>query len=492
MKFSERAYVNKTAIIGHTIVDTVLVLAYALELIKGSRTVGYYAVFAIMCIVPVAVEWILYKKNPENTLVQHLMGILYGVLYVFVIFTTNSILPFTYAFPMFMVIILYRDVRASVLIGVGAVLGNVAYVIYHAFTVGYSPAEMPDVEIRMAAIILTSGFMVFTAGAVKKVNLEKLKLIQNQSDSAKEMMQRVLQTSDSMIGGIGVAVDKVGQLGVSMKQIHDSMNEVSTGSTETAEAVQAQLERTEQIQEYIARVKRTAAQIGQNMTETAQKVGEGKVQMGTLSDRVEQSNLANQKVLERMKELSEYTSQMNSIIEAITSIADNTSLLALNASIEAARAGESGKGFAVVAGQISELANQTKTATVNVTSLISNINKELLDVEKAVEVVTAGNHANAESTKVVGGSFTGIAKGAEEVEQQTQELMGIVAELETANADIVENIQTISAITEEVSAHAGETYDSSNKNTALVDEVSRIVENLNQDAQKLKQEEKNA
>lgn len=492
MKFSERAYVNKTAIIGHTIVDTVLVLAYALELIKGSRTVGYFAVFAIMCIVPVAVEWILYKKNPENTLVQHLMGILYGVLYVFVIFTTNSILPFTYAFPMFMVIILYRDVRASVLIGVGAVLGNAAYVTYHAFTVGYSPAEMPDVEIRMAAIILTSGFMVFTAGAVKKVNLEKLKLIQSQSDSAKEMMQRVLQTSDSMIGGIGAAADKVDQLGDSMQQIHDSMNEVSTGSTETAEAVQAQLERTERIQEYIASVKRTAARIGQNMTETTQKVGEGKVQMGTLSDRVEQSNAANQQVLEQMKELNEYTNQMNSIIEAITSIADNTSLLALNASIEAARAGESGKGFAVVAGQISELANQTKTATVNVTSLISNINKELLDVEKAVEAVAAGNHANAESTRVVGGSFTGIAKGAEEVEQQTRELMGIVAELETANADIVENIQTISAITEEVSAHAGETYDSCDKNAALVDEVTRIVENLNQDAQKLKQEEKNA
>lgn len=489
MEFSEKSYVNKTAIMGHTIIDTVLVLAYALELIKGSRTVGYYAVFAAMCIVPVVVEWVLYKKNPENTLVQHLMGLFYGALYIFVVFTTTSALPFSYAFPMFLVIILYRDVRSCVLIGVGAVIANVAYIVYHAFTAGYSSAEIPDVEIRIAAMILTAAYMVFTAVAVKKVNLEKLKLIQKQSDSAKEMMQRVLQTSDSMIGGIGEATDKVEQLGGSMKHIHDSMNEVSTGSTETAEAVQAQLERTEQIQEHIARVKRTAAQIGQNMTETAQKVGEGKVQMGTLSDRVEQSNAANQQVLEQMKALSEYTNQMNSIIEAITSIADNTSLLALNASIEAARAGESGKGFAVVAGQISELANQTKTATVNVTSLISNINKELLDVEKAVEAVAVGNRANAESTRVVGGSFTGIAKGAEEVEQQTQELMEIVAELETANADIVENIQTISAITEEVSAHAGETYDSCDKNTALVDEVTRIVENLNQDAQKLKQEE---
>ena len=41
MKFSEKAYVNRTAIMGHTIIDTILLIAYALELFKGSRTLGY-------------------------------------------------------------------------------------------------------------------------------------------------------------------------------------------------------------------------------------------------------------------------------------------------------------------------------------------------------------------------------------------------------------------------------------------------------------------
>ncbi len=489
MKFSEKAFINKTAITGHTIVDAVLVFAYALELVKGARTVGYYAVFALLCIVPVVLEWFFYRKNPENTFVQHLIAVLYGVLYMFVVFTSTSVLSFTYAFPMFMVIILYMDVRTCVLISIGALVGNMGFVLYHAFTVGYAPGEIADVEIRIASVLLTSIFMVFTSRAVKKVNQEKLKLIQEQTDSAKEMTERILRTSDSMIACIGETAGKVQQLGESMTQIHDSMNEVSTGSTETAEAVQAQLERTEQIQEYIARVKATASQIERNMKETAQKVGEGKIQMETLSEQVEKSTTANGQVLEQMKALSEYTSQMNTIIEAITSIADNTSLLALNASIEAARAGESGRGFAVVAGQISELANQTKSATVNVTALIGNINKELKSVEAAVEVVTESNHANAESTRVVGGSFAGITRGTDEVGHQTQELTRIVGELESANADIVENIQTISAITEEVSAHAGETFNSCDQNTKLVDAVTRIVENLSQDAQRLQQAE---
>ena len=489
MKFSEKAYVNRTAIIGHTIIDTILVAAYALELFKGSRTLGYFSFFALLCIVPVAVEWILYKKNPDTTIVQHLMCVLYGLLYLFVIFTTNSLLPFTYAFPMFMVIVLYRDVRSCLLVGAGAFIGNIVYVIYYARTVGYLSEEIPDVEIRVMCVLLTVIFMCMVTKAVQKVNEEKLKLIQAQTDSAEKKAENILRTSNSMIAGIGDAAGKVGMLGDSMTQIHDSMSEVSTGSTETAEAIQVQLERTEQIQEHISKVKQTASQIERNMTETVQKVGEGKVQMVTLSEQVEKSTAANAQVVAQMKALGEYTSQMNTIIETITSIASSTSLLALNASIEAARAGESGRGFAVVAGQISELANQTKSATVNVTALIENINTELKSVGAAVEVVIESNKANSDSAQVVGSSFMGIAQGTEEIGRQTQTLMEIVADLEKANADIVENIQTISAITEEVSAHAGETYNSCDRNTELVDAVTKIVENLNIDAQKLQQTE---
>ncbi len=489
MKFSEKAYVNRMAITGHTIIASILLFAYALELFKGSRTLGYFSFFALLCVVPVALEWIFYKKDPENTVAKHLMCILYGGLYLFALFTTNSLLTYTYAFPMFMVIILYTDVRICAFVGAGAVIGNLIYVIYHARTVGYAPEEIPDVEIKVMSVLLTAVFMCIVTKAVKRVNAEKMKLIREQTASAEKKAENILHTSNSMIVGIGDAAGKVSLLGESMTQIHDSMSEVSTGSTETAEAIQVQLERTEQIQEHISKVKQTAAQIEQNMAETVQKVGEGKIQMTTLSERVEESTEANAQVAARMRALGEYTSQMNTIIETITSIAGSTSLLALNASIEAARAGDSGRGFAVVAEQISGLASQTKSATVSVTALIENINKELRSVEEAVEVVIESNKANADSAQAVSGSFMGIAQGTEEIGHRTQSLMEIVADLETANADIVENIQTISAITEEVSAHAGETYNSCDKNTALVDAVTRIVENLNTDAQRLQQAE---
>lgn len=483
--FSEKGHINKTALLGHTIIGVVLALAYALEFIKGSRTLGYYTVFALLCIVPVIVEQILYRKNPEDGKIQHIMGVCYGILYLFAILTTNSLLTCMYAFPMFMVIILYMDVRFCVLIGGGAFLGNVICVIKDAMTVGYAAEEIPDVEIRIAATLITAGYMAFTTAAVKKVNQVKMQAIQEQTESANALADNVLSASGSMISDIRDVSEKVEQLGESMERIHTYMGEVSSGSTETAESIQQQMQKTEVIQQHIARVKDTAVEIEENMSETVGRVETGKRQMDALAKQVESSMAANRKVLSQMKELSEYTSQMNTIIETITSIANSTGMLALNASIEAARAGEAGRGFAVVASQISGLANQTKSATVNITELIGHINQELVDVEAAVDVVTESNKANAESTQVVTDNFVVITQGTENVGQQTKELMSIVDELESANADIVENIQTISAITEEVSAHANETYSVCEENARLVDSVTGMVEGLSAEAQKL-------
>ncbi|MDE7268533.1 MAG: hypothetical protein K2N89_13820 [Lachnospiraceae bacterium] len=485
MNFSEKKYVNKTALMGHTIIDSVLFLAYLLEVFKKSRGIDYFAIFAVLTVVPIVVEWLIYAKNPESGAIKHLIGITYGILYLFVIFTTTSIAPFTYAFPMFIVIILYMDARFNILIGIFATGGNVAYVVYHAMTVGYEKAEIPDVEIRVAATLLTSIFMIFTTLAVTKVNNMKLKQIQEQTDETGRLMNNILTTSQDMITDITEVTRQMTDLGSSVGKVHDAMQEVSTGSTETAESVQVQIQRTEQIQAHIGNVKNTAAQIEQNVNDTVQKVADGTEQMAALEIQVEQSKSANAEVLEKMQELGTYTSQMNTITETISKITKSTAMLALNASIEAARAGEAGKGFAVVAEQISDLASQTQSATANITGLIENINEELEKVSDAVNVVTKSNDAYAESTGVVKDTFTGITSGTEDISRRTEELLHIITDLEDANKDIVENIQTISAITEEISAHANETFNACDENIRMVDSVSQIVENLNDGAKRL-------
>ncbi len=486
MKFSDKAYANKMALLTYTILNAILLLAYALEGIKGSRTLGYLLVFGAMCVIPVALDFIVYSRNKESRAICFITGTGYGILYLFAVFTTNSITTFTYAFPMFVVVTLFSDILYCCIFCSCAVVINIAYVIYHAAAVGYAAEEIPDVEIRVLCTLITGVYVLITTIAIRKINNEKVKQIREQGEKTDAMMQSILETSDSMITGVEKTTDKMTLLGESVAKIRESMGEVSTGSTETADSIQEQMQQTEQIQMHIVQVKETVRSIEDNMMDTGGKVKTGSEQMEELARQVDKSMEANNLVLRQMKELTEYTKQMNTIIETISNIADTTEMLSLNASIEAARAGESGRGFAVVAGEISTLANQTMTATVSITELINHINEELEEVAEAVDVVAKSNQANADSTMVVRENFTGIAKGAESVEGQTRELLEIVGSLEEANASIVERIQAISAITEEVSAHASETYESCEANGRVVEEVNAIVQDLNQNAEKLK------
>lgn len=486
MKFSEKAYANRTAIAGHTVLDAVLLAAYVLEWIKGARTPGYLLLVALFMIVPVAIEWIVYHKNKEARVIRHIMGITYSLFYIFAIFTTTSAFAFVYALPMYMIITLYMDVAYCGAIAVGGFLANAAFVAYHALSVGYRAQEIADIEIRLACMVFMGIYMVSTTIGIKKTHASNLEEIQEQQGKTDTLLQSVLNISEGMVAGVAKATEQMSSVRDSVEHIRNSMNEVSVGSSESAESIQHQLERTEQIQIHITDLKDTAASIRRNVDGTAEKVEEGRRQMDHLSRQVQESMEANRQALDKMEELNEYTAKMNIIIETITSIANNTGMLALNASIEAARAGEAGRGFAVVANQISGLANQTKSATVNITELIENINQELSSVSRAVDVVAESNRANADSTEAVGDNFSKIEQETHNIAEQTKELVSIVEELGEANAQIVESIQTISAITEEVSAHASETYDACEENSKAVEQVTGIVQELSAGAEKLK------
>lgn len=485
MKLSEKAYINRAAILCHTIIDVVLALAYMVELVKGARTVGYICVFGALCIVPVIVEWLLYKKNPDSGFIMHVIGVCYGALYVFAIFTANSVTNFVYAVPMFVVMILYSNVRFSALYcGILSLL-NTLDIVYVAMTVGYAKEQVADVEIRAISIILIAIYCVITTVCLNKLNRNKLNNLNAEKDKSTQMLNSTLQLAEQIGLGIEQVTEKMGQLDQSVVQIQGSMKEVTQGSTETADSVQQQMVRTEEIQNYIARVKENAESIDRGVDDAAEMIQDGQKNIDTMAEQVQRSIEANDTVIRRMESLSVQTEKMNTIIEMITGITDQTSLLSLNASIEAARAGDAGRGFAVVAGEISSLANQTKSATVSITELIQNINTELKEVSAAIDLVTNSNKSHAVTAKEVLGSFEKIAGMTENIGQQTSAMRETVTDLETANTGIMESIQTISAITEEVSAHSSETYDACEMNSRMVSEVTGIVENLNEETKKI-------
>jgi methyl-accepting chemotaxis protein len=123
-------------------------------------------------------------------------------------------------------------------------------------------------------------------------------------------------------------------------------------------------------------------ELGASITEISQRMSEASK---TTLSAVQQANDANTTVAS----LLTVTTQIEQVIQLITSIAGQTNLLALNATIEAARAGEAGKGFAVVASEVKNLANQTARATDSIATQITGVQTATNQAVRAIGQISA-------------------------------------------------------------------------------------------------------
>ena len=161
----------------------------------------------------------------------------------------------------------------------------------------------------------------------------------------------------------------------------------------------------------------------------------------------------------RVKELVENSSKVEEVIALIQSIAEQTNLLALNATIEAARAGEAGKGFAVVASEVKALATQTSKATEEIGQQMAAIRNSSSDAVSAVE---------------------SIANAVDELSELTNTIASAIEEQASATAEISSNINGVSeqvTSTGEMSTHLHSTSELlSGQAASLKDSITRFVE----------------
>jgi len=207
----------------------------------------------------------------------------------------------------------------------------------------------------------------------------------------------------------------VNQLGNAITQITSASNEILSASQEQASGAREQSSAVAETSSAAKELSSTSEQVGASIRRVSEAAGHALAGMGKIKESISKTG-------GMITSLGERSQKIGKITELIDDVADQTNLLAVNASIEAARAGEQGKGFTVVADEIRKLSDSTAKSTKDITSLIELIQHEMtnsiMSMESSVKSVDEEArlaHDTTERSKEIAMSATQQISGSKQI-----------------------------------------------------------------------------
>ncbi len=227
------------------------------------------------------------------------------------------------------------------------------------------------------------------------------------------------------------------KMGASQQSIQQGSEQISDQSSSLVTATEEISVTAEQVAQSTLQVSTATDTAYQTAKQGASVISQALESLQTVARTVQSSS-------ESVEKLGTQSKEIDSVIELIEGVAEQTNLLALNAAIEAARAGEAGRGFAVVADEVRALAEQTVNATGNITEKINQIQQETQRVIRAM----AENQTQVEKGRTLGEqaeqAILHIEQQTSDAAQQTKTIELAIQEVALTTGQMAQNMDGIS------------------------------------------------
>ena len=295
----------------------------------------------------------------------------------------------------------------------------------------------------------------------------------------RDIITKIAQSTDKLAFEADALGATANETNSTMKQVENAVSSITGNISEQAKTTKSTTENIVLMGEQIGV---TSSEVGL-LNQNADRMRQSSEQATTTIKQLRQINSEVEKSIEtitaQINVTNDSAQRIRAATEMITSIAEETNLLSLNASIEAARAGENGRGFAIVATQIQKLAEQSNESSHVIeeitNDLINNAGETVDIMSKVHEIIDSQSHNMMETEKIVAEVMDGIGTSLEKIEQ----IESTTVLLEDSRNRIVQAVEGLSEIAQQNAANTQETC-------AQTIEVSNTFEQIEDSALQLK------
>lgn len=484
---NEKQKVNQTLLLTYRIMTIVLFFAYLFELIEGDRSGEYIALLYAILFIPYLSCEVIYRKNKETNLIKFLVPSCYGAFCSFILFTGFTKLPCVYFIPILIVLTIYKDYKYVIWVGAITTIVDIIFSIYYYKNISNSDADLTELKIIVALLVLVTVFSVMTSKLFLRINEQNLAIVNRQKEEQKEILDTVVISAEQLYQSMERIHQESVLVGERVTASKESVADITEGTIETAESIQKQMEMTENIQALIDKVMDISDSVKRECSASNENIIQGMTSMQILLDSSNKLKMSNEDVFSSMKLLENRAKSVEEIISIITGITSQTSLLALNASIEAARAGEMGRGFSVVAEEIRALAEQTRSATEKIQSIITELTLETSKTSDSVHNMIENSTQQSLYMMETDAQFKALQASVEVLNDSITKQSEHMDRIKEANVEVVSSIESLSSFSEELMAssevtkkQAEDSYEGTMRIHELIKEVNQKIEILNQ------------
>lgn len=305
------------------------------------------------------------------------------------------------------------------------------------------------------------------------------------TQSLKGVVENIKEKSAQVMDAANVLDSDASETSTTMEQVEQAVNDIAEGATTQAGETQRA---EEQVIEMGNMVQETSDEV-EKLLAFAQDMHDCTAQASQILKALEQVNARAEEnidiIAEQTNTTNEAAMKISEATHLITSIAEETNLLALNASIEAARAGEQGKGFGVVASEIQKLAEQTNESAAHIEEIVQEL---LQDAEKAVETMYGVKeimHTQSDHVEQTQSAFEQVQSGVQESIEGINRISGHTTRLNDARENVVGIVRNLTAIAEANAAGTEQTSASTTEVGAIMEDISGKSTAMRQAAQEL-------